>query len=65
MPASPYFAFLFLRTLINDNKILAPLIPIGWPKAIAPPWIFTFSMSKFSSFCKANIVVAKASLNSK
>ena len=43
----------------------APEAPIGWPSAIAPPWILTFSASMPVSFSTAMDWTAKASFNSK
>ena len=40
----------------------APLAPIGWPSAIAPPFTLTLSQSKFSSRPSASACAAKASL---
>ena len=40
----------------------APVAPIGWPSAIAPPFTFTFVRSAPSSFCQASTTEAKASL---
>ena len=42
----------------------APLAPIGWPSATAPPWTFTFASSSSSSFPHASICAANASFSS-
>ena len=53
------------KILNEDNKVTiirAPDAPIGWPKAQAPPLIFTLSLG-ISKSCIADIVTtAKASL---
>jgi len=64
IPANPYLALLVLKTLSKDKTILAPDIPMGWPKATAPPCTLTLSMSKSNNFKLAKAVAAKASLYS-
>ena len=44
---------------------LAPVLPVGWPSAMAPPFTFTFSGSAPRSFCQARTTEAKASFTSK
>ena len=42
----------------------APVAPIGWPSAIAPPWTLTFAVSSARSRAHAMTWAAKASFNS-
>src|SRR5262249_26030834 len=42
MPLFLFFAFIAWTSVVNMR---APLDPIGWPRAIAPPLAFTFSTS--------------------
>ena len=44
--------------------IAAPVAPIGWPSAIAPPFGLTFSSSSPSSSITASACAANASLSS-
>ena len=37
IPANPYLPPLCLKVVIRLWMSLAPLIPIGWPRATAPP----------------------------
>ena len=46
----------------NVATIRAPEAPIGWPRAIAPPFTFTLSQSNPSSRPSASVCAAKASL---
>ena len=39
-----------------------PEATIGWPKDTAPPWIFTFFISRFNSLIATNGTTEKASL---
>ena len=43
---------------------MAPLAPIGCPKAMAPPFGLVFSFGKASSLATAKACAAKASLDS-
>jgi hypothetical protein len=60
--AIPYLPLLAYRTFIKESTTLAPLIPIGWPIAIAPPFTFTLLTSKSINLRLASTVTAKASL---
>ena len=51
-------------TLMSVVNILAPEQPSGCPRAIAPPWRFTFSGSISRSFIQAKAWTANASLSS-
>ena len=42
IPANPYLAFFNFNVVIKLWTILAPLTPIGWPIATAPPNTLTF-----------------------
>ena len=42
----------------------APEAPMGWPRAIAPPFTLTRAASSFSSRATARLWAAKASFNS-
>ena len=42
----------------------APLAPIGWPSAQAPPWMLTISCASLNSVIAAIVTAAKASLTS-
>jgi hypothetical protein len=64
IPATPYFPLLYLSTVIKLRIILAPLAPIGCPKATAPPLTLTLLGSKSNSLIYANPVTLNASLNS-
>ncbi len=44
--------------------ILAPLAPIGWPNAIAPPFTFTFSRLNPAIFSLTSTTDANASFTS-
>ena len=48
--------------LSSVTSIRAPLAPIGWPRATAPPCTFTFSCGMPSSFMAAMGTTEKASL---
>lgn len=63
--ASPYFALFYFKMCTRLRTILAPLIPIGCPKATAPPLTFIFSSPISSSFILARAVAENASLTSK
>ena len=39
----------------------APLAPIGWPSATAPPWTLTISCASLNSVIAAIVTAAKAS----
>ena len=60
--AIPNLPWFYLRTVKRDKMILAPLTPMGWPKATAPPLTLTFSRGMSSNFMLAKTVAAKASL---
>jgi len=60
--AIPYLPLFYFKTVIKLWTILAPDIPIGWPKATAPPLTLTFSGLRSNNFILANVVAAKASL---
>lgn len=65
IPANPYFPPFVLNA---DNKlwtILAPLIPIGWPKATAPPKTLTFLSEISNNLELAKTTKENASLYSK
>src|SRR2546427_372692 len=64
MVASPYSAsrWPISRTSVPTSR--APLLPSGWPSAIAPPLTLTFSSSSPSSRMHASDCEAKASLSS-
>ena len=52
------------RAAVSTSR--APLMPSGWPSAIAPPFGFTFSLSsgKSNDRVTASACAAKASFNS-
>src|ERR1041385_945488 len=53
----------FLRSApISVTRMRAPEAPIGWPRAHAPPWTFTFSCGRPCSRIAAMVTTAKASL---
>ena len=54
IPIIPYFALFLFNTFINDNVILAPLIPTGCPNDTAPPCILIFYISIFNIFDVTN-----------
>ena len=58
--AHPFFLFCLCNSCIKVTKILAPEAPIGWPRAIAPPFTFTFFWSIPSSRITAIHWAAKA-----
>lgn len=62
--ATPRFFPVRFNAYKSVTKTLAPLAPIGWPKAIAPPLIFTFASSTFNPLLTDNACAAKASFNS-
>ena len=64
MLAIPMDASFLFSTLIKLITILAPLAPIGWPKATAPPCTLTLLMSKSYSLMLARATAEKASLTS-
>ena len=57
----PYLPLFYCNTVIKLSSTLVPLIPIGCPIAIAPPFTFTLLMSKSYSLAFANVVTANAS----
>jgi hypothetical protein len=59
--AIPYLAFFYYRTVIKLKITLAPLIPIGCPIEIAPPFTFTLFTSRSINFKFASTVTANAS----
>lgn len=48
IPANPYFAFFSFKVVMRLWTILAPLAPMGWPIATAPPITFILSFGIFS-----------------
>jgi hypothetical protein len=40
--ATPRFAPFCFSALISVTRIRVPLAPIGWPSAVAPPWMLIF-----------------------
>ena len=62
--AKPNVAFLLIISKSKVIKIRAPLAPIGWPMAIAPPLTLTFSRSQPMSRFTVTAWAAKASLAS-
>src|SRR5205085_229725 len=62
--ASPYRWLCLARAYSKVVSTRAPLAPIGWPRAIAPPWTFTFASSSPSSLPQASIWAANASFSS-
>lgn len=62
--ATPFFPPIRLSTCMRVTRTLHPDAPIGWPKAIAPPCIFTLLGSIFNSRTTANAWAANASFNS-
>jgi len=59
--AIPYLPPFYYRTVIRLNNTLLPLIPIGCPIDIAPPFTFTLFISKSYSLAFTNVVTANAS----
>ena len=51
--AKPYFAFLLFSSCNKVAVIREPLHPNGCPKAIDPPFTFTFVLSTFKSRIQA------------
>ena len=45
--ASPFLTSLVIISFIKVTTILDPDAPIGWPKAIAPPFTLTISFWYF------------------
>src|SRR5260370_441176 len=62
MVARPKRALRSCMAWIKVVAMRAPLAPNGWPIAIAPPRILTFSGSSFKSLMTARVWAAKASL---
>src|SRR3989304_6750609 len=60
----PSLFFLFLKACMSVTRTRAPLAPIGGPRAMAPPWTFTFAGSIFSSFITASVWAENASFSS-
>ena len=60
--ASPYRPCRRCSSWSSVATIRAPLAPIGWPSAIAPPLTLTLSQSKPSSRPSASVCAANASL---
>mmetsp|Transcript_324 Transcript_324/g.997 ORF Transcript_324/g.997 Transcript_324/m.997 type:complete len:230 (+) Transcript_324:322-1011(+) len=65
IPATPIFPPLSLSTESRVTTILAPDAPIGWPRATAPPRIFTLFGSSPRSLLFAKDTTENASLISK
>ena len=40
---TPYLSLVLSSSLKRVHIILAPVIPSGWPRAMAPPLLFSFS----------------------
>src|ERR1700754_2664672 len=59
--ATPLFAPRVVNALRRVTTIRAPLAPIGWPSAQAPPWILIFSWETPSSRMTAIGTTANAS----
>ena len=47
--AQPLLLFCLIISCIKVTNILVPDAPIGWPRAIAPPFTLTISLGIFSS----------------
>ena len=62
--ATPRFLPCALSAWISVTMMRAPLAPIGWPSAQAPPWMLTRSCDTSSSCISAIGTTAKASLTS-
>src|SRR3546814_931194 len=50
------------RAAMRVAMMRAPLAPIGWPMAVAPPWMLTLSCGMPRSFIANMVTQAKASL---
>lgn len=61
----PLFFPVLSNSVSNVTIILAPVIPRGWPKAIAPPLGFNLSFGILNSLAQYMAWLAKASLISK
>ena len=59
-PANPYFPPLLFMTVIRLWRILEALMPMGWPRATAPPWTLTLVSEISSSFMLARQTEEKA-----
>ena len=59
-PANPYLPPLLFMTVIRLWRILEPLMPMGWPRATAPPWTFTLVSGISRSFMLAMQTEEKA-----
>ena len=53
--ARPFLEFLFNISCISVTKTLVPDAPIGWPRAIAPPFTVTFSIGRDNYFTTAQL----------
>ena len=53
--ASPFLTSLVIISFIKVTTILDPDAPIGWPKAIAPPFTLTISFGIFNSLITAKL----------
>lgn len=53
-----------MYNIFFNNLTIIPDAPIGWPKAIAPPFILTLSGFRPRDFTHAIDCAAKASFNS-
>jgi len=62
MLAIPNYPLFLFKTFIKLIITLEPLIPIGCPRATAPPCKLTFDGSKSNNFMFARATAAKASL---
>ena len=50
-----------IATVMDVHLMIAPVAPIGWPKAITPPFTFSLSAPMASSLFARTEVAAKAS----
>ena len=62
--AKPFFESLFAISCKSVTSILVPEAPMGCPRAIAPPFTFTFSLGILKSLITAKLCAAKASFAS-
>ena len=52
---NPLLTSLLIISCIKVTIILVPDAPIGWPRAMAPPFTFTISFGIFSSLMTAKL----------
>jgi GNAT superfamily N-acetyltransferase len=57
--ARPYFLFRRPSSCVSVSKSRVPVMPSGWPSAIAPPFTFVFSRSSPSSFSTARVLTGE------